>query len=86
MGILNGFLHGAVLHRKCPVMLCKTYGILRDGAHEQFTGNITVKQKLVGDQCLQILFRHPRDQRPVMVFAPRPAYFEEVLQKLEKMQ
>ena len=33
-----------------------------------------------------LCFRHPRDQRPVMVFAPRPAYFEEVLQKLEKMQ
>jgi 23S rRNA pseudouridine1911/1915/1917 synthase len=39
-------------------------------------------------QCLHagaLCFRHPRDERPVMVFAPLPAYFEEVLQKLEKM-
>ncbi len=34
----------------------------------------------------QLCFRHPRDGRPVMVFAPLPEYFEEVLQKLEKMQ
>ena len=33
----------------------------------------------------QLCFRHPRDQRPVMVFAPLPAYFEEVLDKLRKM-
>ena len=30
-----------------------------------------------------LCFRHPRDGRPVMVFAPRPDYFEEVLQKLQ---
>ena len=39
-------------------------------------------------QCLHagaLCFRHPRDERPVMVFAPLPAYFEEVLQKLERM-
>ena len=33
-----------------------------------------------------LCFRHPRDQRPVMTFAPLPAYFEEVIQKLERMQ
>ena len=33
----------------------------------------------------QLCFRHPRDQRPVMVFAPLPRYFEEVLEKLKKM-
>ena len=33
-----------------------------------------------------LCFRHPRDQRPVMVFAPLPEYFEEVIQKLERMQ
>ena len=32
-----------------------------------------------------LCFRHPRDQRPVMVFAPLPDYFQEVLKKLEKM-
>ncbi len=39
-------------------------------------------------QCLHagvLCFKHPRDQRPVMVLAPLPAYFEEVLQKLRKM-
>lgn len=40
-------------------------------------------------QCLHagaLCFRHPRDGRPVMVFAPLPAYFQQVLDKLEKMQ
>ena len=34
----------------------------------------------------QLCFRHPRDERPVMVFAPLPEYFTAVLEKLEKMQ
>ena len=33
----------------------------------------------------QLCFIHPRDGRPVMVFAPLPDYFQEVLQKLERM-
>ena len=39
-------------------------------------------------QCLhagQLCFRHPRDGRPIMVFAPLPEYFEKVIEKLEKM-
>ena len=39
-------------------------------------------------QCLHagaLCFSHPRDGRPVMVFAPLPAYFTEVLEKLEKL-
>ncbi len=39
-------------------------------------------------QCLhagELCFRHPRDERPVMVFAPLPTYFTEVLEKLERM-
>ena len=39
-------------------------------------------------QCLHagaLCFRHPRDLRPVMVFAPLPEYFLQVLEKLEKM-
>ena len=39
-------------------------------------------------QCLHagaLCFRHPRDGRPVMVFAPLPRYFEEVLEKLSRM-
>ena len=34
----------------------------------------------------QLCFRHPRDGRPVMVFAPLPEYFSELLRKLERMQ
>ena len=39
-------------------------------------------------QCLHagaLCFRHPRDERPVMVFAPLPGYFEKVLEKLQKL-
>ena len=39
-------------------------------------------------QCLHagtLCFAHPRDGRPIMVFAPLPEYFEKVLKKLEKM-
>ena len=32
-----------------------------------------------------LCFRHPRDGRPVMVFAPLPGYFEEVLTKLNRL-
>ena len=31
-----------------------------------------------------LCFKHPRDERPVMVFAPLPDYFTEVISKLEK--
>ncbi|MBR4289266.1 MAG: RluA family pseudouridine synthase [Oscillospiraceae bacterium] len=40
-------------------------------------------------QCLhagQLCFAHPRDGRPVMVFADLPPYFKEVLAKLERME
>ena len=39
-------------------------------------------------QCLHagtLCFRHPRDGRPVMVFAPLPEYFQKILDKLERM-
>ena len=39
-------------------------------------------------QCLHagtLCFSHPRDGRPVMVFAPLPEYFQKVIEKLEKM-
>ena len=39
-------------------------------------------------QCLHagaLCFRHPRDGRPVMVFAPMPEYFTQVIEKLERM-
>ena len=40
-------------------------------------------------QCLHagsLCFSHPRDGRPVMVFAPLPEYFQKVIEKLEKMK
>lgn len=48
------------------------------------------KRKELGQdsQCLHagaLCFRHPRDGRPVMVFAELPPYFREVLEKLDKM-
>ena len=39
-------------------------------------------------QCLHagaLCFRHPRDGRPVIVFAELPQYFKDVIAKLEKM-
>ena len=39
-------------------------------------------------QCLHagaLCFAHPLDGRPVMVFAPLPDYFKEVIEKLERM-
>ena len=33
----------------------------------------------------QLCFRHPKDGRPVLVFADLPDYFREVIEKLEKM-
>ena len=33
----------------------------------------------------QLCFRHPRDEHPVLVFAPLPEYFEEVMEKLKRM-
>ena len=39
-------------------------------------------------QCLHagaLCFRHPRSERPVMVFAPLPEYFTQVIEKLERM-
>ena len=39
-------------------------------------------------QCLHagsLCFTHPRDGRPILVFADLPPYFKEVLEKLERM-
>ena len=33
-----------------------------------------------------LCFSHPKDGRPVMVFAPLPEYFTKVIEKLEKME
>ena len=42
----------------------------------------------LSSQCLHasaLCFRHPRDLRPVMVFAPLPEYFTLVIEKLERL-
>ena len=42
----------------------------------------------LSSQCLHagaLCFQHPRDGRPVMVFAELPQYFKDVIAKLEKM-
>ncbi len=49
------------------------------------------KKKELGQdsQCLHagiLCFSHPRDGRPIVVMAPLPDYFQEVLDKLERMQ
>ena len=49
------------------------------------------KKKELGQesQCLHagaLRFLHPADGRPVLVIAPLPGYFQEVLDKLERMQ
>ena len=49
------------------------------------------KKKELGQdsQCLHagvLRFSHPADGRPVLVMAPLPQYFQEVLDKLERMQ
>ena len=48
------------------------------------------KKKELGQesQCLHagaLCFRHPRDGRPVMVYAPLPEYFTQLIEKLEKL-
>ena len=40
-------------------------------------------------QCLHagsLCFKHPRDGRPILVFAELPPYFKEVIEKLERME
>ena len=37
------------------------------------------------NNSLWLCFRHPRDGRPVIVSAPLPEYFVQVLEKLEKL-
>jgi len=81
-------------HIRCRLETGRTHQIRVHMAH---TGHPILGDKVYGhkktelgqeSQVLhagQLCFRHPRDGRPVMVFAPLPKYFEEVLQKLEKM-
>ena len=81
-------------HIRCRLETGRTHQIR---VHMASTGHPILGDKVYGhkktelgqdSQVLhagQLCFRHPRDGRPVMVFAPLPQYFEEVLQKLERM-
>ena len=81
-------------HIRCRLETGRTHQIRVHMAH---TGHPILGDKVYGhkktelgqdSQVLhagQLCFRHPRDGRPVMTFAPLPRYFEEVLQKLERM-
>ena len=81
-------------HIRCKLETGRTHQIRVHMAHigHPILGDIVYgrkKPELGQDsQCLHagaLCFRHPRDGRPVMVFAPLPQYFEDVIAKLEKM-
>lgn len=81
-------------HIRCKLETGRTHQIRVHMAHigHPILGDTVYghKNKELGQdsQCLHagaLCFRHPRDGRPVLVFAPLPRYFEEVLEKLRKM-
>ena len=81
-------------HIRCKLETGRTHQIRVHMAHigHPILGDVVYghkKPELGQDsQCLhagQLCFRHPRDGRPVLVFADLPPYFKEVLAKLEKM-
>jgi len=81
-------------HIRCKLETGRTHQIRVHMAHigHPILGDLVYgrkKPELGQDsQCLHagaLCFRHPRDGRPVMVFAELPQYFKEVIAKLEKM-
>ena len=81
-------------HIRCKLETGRTHQIRVHMAHigHPILGDLVYgrkKPELGQDsQCLHagaLCFQHPRDGRPVMVFAELPAYFKEVIAKLEKM-
>ena len=81
-------------HIRCKLETGRTHQIRVHMAHigHPILGDIVYghkKPELVQDsQCLHagaLCFAHPRDGRPILVFAPMPEYFKEVIEKLEKM-
>ncbi len=81
-------------HIRCKLETGRTHQIRVHMAHigHPILGDLVYgkkKPELGQDsQCLHaavLCFQHPRDGRPVMVFADLPPYFKEVLAKLEKM-
>ena len=81
-------------HVRCRLETGRTHQIRVHMAHigHPILGDTVYghKNKELGQdsQCLHtgaLCFRHPRDGRPVMVYAPLPDYFTEVLEKLERI-
>ena len=82
-------------HIRCRLETGRTHQIR---VHMAYIGHPILGDTLYGhkkpelgqdSQCLHagaLCFRHPRDGRPVMVFAPLPDYFQSVLEKLRKME
>ena len=82
-------------HIRCRLETGRTHQIRVHMAHigHPILGDLVYGRKKPelgqSSQCLHagaLCFRHPRDGRPVMVFAPLPDYFSEVLKKLEAMR
>ena len=82
-------------HVRCKLETGRTHQIRVHMAHigHPILGDLVYghkKPELGQDsQCLHagaLCFAHPRDGRPVMVFAPLPEYFTTVLEKLQKME
>ena len=81
-------------HIRCKLETGRTHQIRVHMAHigHPILGDLVYghkKPELGQDsQCLHagsLCFAHPRDGRPVLVFAELPDYFREVIEKLEKM-
>ena len=81
-------------HIRCKLETGRTHQIRVHMAHigHPILGDTVYghKSKELGmdSQCLHagtLCFAHPRDGRPIMVFAPLPEYFQKVLEKLQKM-
>ena len=81
-------------HVRCRLETGRTHQIRVHMAHigHPILGDLVYgrkKPELGQDsQCLHagaLCFQHPRDARPVLVFADLPEYFKEVIAKLEKM-
>ena len=81
-------------HIRCKLETGRTHQIRVHMAHigHPILGDTVYGRKKAelgqDSQCLHagaLCFRHPRDGRPVLVLAPLPEYFTEVIEKLERM-
>ena len=81
-------------HIRCKLETGRTHQIRVHMAHigHPILGDMVYGHKKPelgqSSQCLHagaLCFRHPKDGRPVMVFADLPEYFRQVIEKLEKM-